>query len=326
MTGPVDPLLMSVLEASPAVQLDRPEDLTLARESRRHAAPSDAQLPTVGRVKDTSIPVTDAPPIAVRIYWPAGFESAGELPLVLYYHGGGFALGSIDTHDWVARSICAHIEAVVVSVDYRLAPENPYPAAVDDAFAALSWAAEHAPELGADPARIAVAGDSAGGNLATVTAQLAKIRGGPHLKFQLLWYPGTTSDLSLPSVIENADGPVLSRDIMRIFGQAYLGELSETADPTALPFTVAPVNGTLDGLPPAYIATAQHDPLRDDGRIYAALLADAGVSVQLRNADTLVHGYLDFARIVPAANEEFRRSLDACKTALQASPRPKAGP
>lgn len=144
MTSPVDPLLMSVLEASPAVQLDRPEDLTLARESRRHAAPSDAQLPTVGRVKDTSIPVTDAPPIAVRIYWPAGFESAGELPLVLYYHGGGFALGSIDTHDWVARSICAHIEAVVVSVDYRLAPENPYPAAVEDAFAALSWAAEHA--------------------------------------------------------------------------------------------------------------------------------------------------------------------------------------
>ncbi|SKP66746.1 lipase LipH (carboxylesterase) [Mycobacteroides abscessus subsp. massiliense] len=159
-----------------------------------------------------------------------------------------------------------------------------------------------------------------------MTAQLAKIRGGPHLKFQLLWYPGTTSDLSLPSVIENADGPVLSRDIMRIFGQAYLGELSETADPTALPFTVAPVNGTLDGLPPAYIATAQHDPLRDDGKIYATLLADAGVPVQLRNADTLVHGYLDFARIVPAANEEFRRSLDACKTALQASPRPKAGP
>ncbi|SKW10940.1 lipase LipH (carboxylesterase) [Mycobacteroides abscessus subsp. abscessus] len=234
-------------------------------------------------------------------------------------------MGSIDTHDWVARSICAHIEAVVVSVDYRLAPENPYPAAVDDAFAALSWAAEHAPELGADPARIAVAGDSAGGNLATVTAQLAKIRGGPHLKFQLLWYPGTTSDLSLPSVIENADGPVLSRDIMRIFGQAYLGELSETADPTALPFTVAPVNGKLDGLPPAYIATAQHDPLRDDGKIYATLLADAGVPVQLRNADTLVHGYLDFARIVPAANEEFRLSLDACKTALQASPRPKAG-
>lgn len=300
MTSPVDPLLMSVLEASPAVQLDRPEDLTLARESRRHAAPSDAQLPTVGRVKDTSIPVTDAPPIAVRIYWPAGFESAGELPLVLYYHGGGFALGSIDTHDWVARSICAHIEAVVVSVDYRLAPENPYPAAVDDAFAALSWAAEHAPELGADPARIAVAGDSAGGNLATVAAQLAEIRGGPHLKFQLLWYPGTTSDLSLPSVVENADGPVLSRDIMRIFGQAYLGELSETADPTALPFTVAPVNGKLDGLPPAYIATAQHDPLRDDGKIYATRLADAGVPVQLRNADTLVHGYLDFARIVPA--------------------------
>ncbi len=169
---------------------------------------------------------------------------------------------------------------------------------------------------GADPARIAVAGDSAGGNLATVAAQLAKSRGGPHLKFQLLWYPGTTSDLSLPSVIENAAGPVLSRDIMRIFGQAYLGELSETADPAALPFTVAPVNGDLEGLPPAYIATAQYDPLRDDGRIYAALLEDAGVAVQVRNADTLVHGCLDFARIVPAAKEEFLLSLDACKAAL----------
>ncbi|GLE56334.1 alpha/beta hydrolase [Mycobacteroides chelonae] len=316
MIRPIDAVLKSVLDASPAVHLDRPADLSLARESRRHAVRGEAPSTAVGRVKDIVIPATDAPPIAARVYWPLGFEDAGELPLAVYYHGGGFALGSIDTHDWVARSICAHIEAVVVSVDYRLAPENPYPAAVDDAFAALTWAAEHATELGADPARIAVAGDSAGGNLATVAAQLAKSRGGPHLKFQLLWYPGTTSDLSLPSVIENAAGPVLSRDMMRIFGQAYLGELSETADPTALPFTVAPVNGDLEGLPPVYIATAQHDPLRDDGRIYAALLAEAGVAVQLRNADALVHGYLDFARIVPAAKEEFLLSLDACKAVL----------
>lgn len=314
MTSPVDPVLMSVLEAIPTEQLNRPEDLPLVRESRRRA-PTD-NVPTIGRVKDIVIPATDAPSVAARIYWPVGFEDAGELPLVVYYHGGGFALGGIDSHDWVARSICAHIEAVVLSVDYRLAPENPYPAAVDDAFVALTWVAEHAAELGADPARIAVAGDSAGGNLATVVAQLAQSRGGPHLKFQLLWYPCTTSDLTLPSVAENRDGPVLSRDIMRIFGEAYLGELSETADPAALPFTVAPVNGDLAGLPPAYIATAQHDPLRDDGTMYASLLADAGVPVQLRNADTLVHGYLDFASVVAAAKEEFLLSLDACKAAL----------
>lgn len=251
----------------------------------------------------------------MRIYWPDGFESAGALPCAVYYHGGGFTVGCLDTHDSVARTVCAHVRAVVVSVGYRLAPENPYPAAVHDCFDGLVWAANHADELGADPNRMAVCGDSAGGNLAAVVAQLARDARWPKLKFQVLWYPATTFDLSLPAVAENADGPVHSKDLVSRFSEFYLAELA-TADQTALPFTVAPVNGSHADLPPAFIGTAQYDLLRDDGALYAKLLADAGTPVQLHNADTLTHGYLHHAETVLAVREEFELSLNALKAVL----------
>ncbi|BBY16299.1 lipase [Mycolicibacterium litorale] len=248
--------------------------------------------------------------IPIRVYRPATGEPAP--PVVVFFHGGGFALGDLDTHDGECRQHAATAEAVVVAVDYRLAPEHPYPAAVEDAWAALTWVAAHGAELGADPNRLAVAGDSAGGNLCAVMTQRARDRGGPPIVFQLLWYPVTMWDMSLPSVTENADAPILDSAAITGLSRWYAGEL---ADPTP---GLAPGRGAdLGGLPPAYIAVAGHDPLRDDGLRYADLLSAAGVPVEVHNAETLVHGYLGYAGVVPAATAATERGLDALRRALR---------
>jgi len=231
----------------------------------------------------------------------------------MFFHGGGFALGDLDTHDVAAREHAVGANSVVVSVDYRLAPEHPYPAAIEDAWAATRWVADNAGALDADASRLAVAGDSAGGNLAAVVAQLARDSGGPDLAFQLLWYPSTMWDTSLPSFTENANAPVLDNAAMEAFTRWYAGHVDLT-DP---PATLAPGRAAdLSGLPPAYVAVAGHDPLRDDGVRYAELLAEAGVDVELHNATTLVHGYLGYAGVVPAATEATERGLDALRAAL----------
>ena len=211
----------------------------------------------------------------------------------------------------------------MVSVDYRLAPENPWPAGVDDSWAALRWVGEHAAELGGDPNRIAVAGDSAGGNIAAIMAQLARdhardnahLNGGPSLVFQLLWYPSTIGDLSLPSFVENATAYILDLEVIEAFLRWYVPGL-ELSDFTALPANLAPGNGELAGLPPAFIGTAEHDPLRDDGARYAELLNAAGVQAELCNEPHMVHGYVNFAIVVPAAAEATNRGLAALKKAL----------
>jgi acetyl esterase/lipase len=313
-TPPVDAILQKVLDAVP-FRLTVNEGIEAARRGLREL-PRRPMHPDL-RVEDFRI---DGPAgqIPIRVYWPD--DSAGEAahPVTMFFHGGGFALGDLDTHDATARDHAVGAASVVVSVDYRLAPEHPYPAAVEDAWAATRWVADHAGEFGADSSRFAVAGDSAGGNLAAVVAHLARDAArsgdGPELAFQLLWYPATMWDTSLPSFAENADAPVLDGDAMAAFTHWYAGHL----DPADPPATLAPGRaGDLSGLPPAYVAVAGHDPLRDDGVRYAELLTAAGGEVELHNAETLVHGYLGYVGVVPTATAASARGLAALRAALR---------
>ena len=211
----IDPTLKALVDAIP-MTFKASDGVEAARAKLKQLQAPPEMLPDL-RIENRIVGHGDVTDIPVRIYWPSA--EPGNLPIVVFYHGGGFALGDLDTHDPVARAHAVGAEAIVVSVDYRLAPEHPFPAGVDDCWAALQWVAEHAAELGGDPTRIAVAGDSAGGNLAAVTALRARDEGGPRLAFQLLWYPSITADLSLPSFTENADAPILDRDVIDAFLQ-----------------------------------------------------------------------------------------------------------
>ncbi|MDT7795067.1 MAG: acetyl esterase [Mycobacterium sp.] len=310
----VDAILLKVLEAVP-FQLTTDGGVEASRQRfrdlpRRQVHP---EVRTENRTVDGP-----AGPIPIRVYWPPMDTGANGAtpPIVLFIHGGGWSIGDLDTYDGDARNHAVGAGAVVVSVDYRLAPEHPYPAAVEDAWAATQWVAAHAGELGADPDRLAVVGDSAGGNLAAVVAQLARDAGGPAIRFQLLWYPATTWDTSLPSFTENANGPLMGSSAAKGFSRWYVGNL----DLSDMPATLAPARAkNLAGLPPAYIAVAGHDPLRDDGARYAELLAAAGVPTELHNAKTLIHGYLGYAGVVPAATEATDRGMKALREALQAT-------
>ncbi|MGV0625774.1 alpha/beta hydrolase [Mycolicibacter minnesotensis] len=304
----IDPIVLKVLDAVP-FRLTLDDGVEAARRTMRELPrrPVYPEMPAEDRV--IAGPGGDLP---VRIYRPAGTE-AGSAPVVVFFHGGGFVAGDLDTHDGTARMHAGDVGAVVVSVDYRLAPEHPFPAAVEDALAATRWVADHAAELGVDPSRLAVAGDSAGGNLAAVVAQLARDAGGPAIAFQLLWYPATTFDTTLPSFTENADAPLLDRKALDALSLLYAGDLDLTGPPS----TLAPARATdLAGLPPAYIGVAGHDPLRDDGLRYGELLAAAGVPVEVHNAETLIHGYLGYAKVIPSATEAADRGLAALRTAL----------
>ncbi|MCV7030938.1 alpha/beta hydrolase [Mycobacterium sherrisii] len=311
---PIDPILLKVLDAVP-FRLSTDDGIDAARQRFRDL-PRRRVHPEL-RVEDRTIE-GPASPLNIRIYWPPTDLEGAALPIVVYFHGGGFVIGDLDTHDGTARQHAVGAGAVVVSVEYRLAPEHPYPAAVQDAWAATRWVAAHGAELGADPARIAVAGDSAGGTIAAAVAQQARDEGGPALVFQLLWYPSVTWDATLPSFTENADAPILDTKAIAQFSRWYAGD----ADLSHPPAGMAPGRAAhLAGLPPAYIGVAGYDPLRDDGLRYGQLLAAAGVPTEVHNAETLVHGYLGYAGVVPAATAELDRGLSALRAALyRASP------
>jgi acetyl esterase len=235
-------------------------------------------------VSDVAIP-GPAGQIPARHYRPA---TAEPTPLLVFYHGGGWTIGDLDTHDALCRLTCRDADVRVLSIDYRLAPEHPAPAAIDDAYAAFRWAHEHAGDLGAIPDKVAVGGDSAGGNLAAVVSQLARDEGGPMPVLQWLIYPRTDFTAQTRSLSLFAKGFFLTKHDMDWFETQYLGGSDlEPTDPRISPLLA----GSLSGLPPALIATAGFDPLRDEGDRYAAALRDAGTPVDLRSSGSLTHGF-----------------------------------
>jgi acetyl esterase len=296
---PLDPPLAAVLDlmsANPAAKMSQgtPEQSRAGFRMLTVGLRDPATLAQVRAVEEATVP-GPAGDIPVRIYRP---EADGPVPTIVFFHGGGFVIGDLDTHDDHARLLCRDVEAVVVSVDYRLAPEHKFPAGHDDCLAATRWVADHVDRLGGDGARIAVAGDSAGGNLSAAVA-LAAREEGPALAAQLLLYPGVDFDEESdhPSRVENAEGYFLTAEDMLWFGEHYLPGDDARRDPRASVLH-AP---DLAGLPPAVVATAEYDPLRDEGEAYAAALEQAGVPVVLRRYDGLIHGFFGLGPVSPAA-------------------------
>jgi acetyl esterase len=234
------------------------------------------------------------------------------LPLLVFFHGGGWVVGDIATHDTVCRHLANRAECAVVSVDYRLAPEHKFPAAVDDAYTATAWVAENAAALGVDAGRLAVGGDSAGGNLAAVVCLMARDRGAPRISYQLLVYPATDAAMRHESIARFAEGHVLTRATMRWFYEQYLPSPEDAADWRVSPLVAA----DLAGLPPAYVLTAGYDPLCDEGDAYAARLAAAGVPVEHRRFPGQIHGFTTNGKIIRAADAALDEAAASLKTGL----------
>jgi len=266
------------------------------RRLRREALVHAGEPVEVGAVRELVLDTVPGP-LKARYYAPkqGSGKDSKRRPLLVFFHGGGFVLGDLDTHDPACRLLCRHADLHVLAVDYRLAPEHPFPAALEDASAAFAWARAHAEELGADPARIAVGGDSAGGNLSAALAQLAVREGTPAPVAQLLLYPTLDRTEERASLGLFAEGFFLSRADIDWFQKHYMGALTDCSDPRLSPLKCR----ELSGLPPALVITAGFDPLRDEGEAYAAALQEAGTPVTLRRFDGLVHGFANMTGVSP---------------------------
>lgn len=297
----LDPAARAVLDAL----AHQPNIFELDPVAARAAVEATPKLGTpapVASVTEIGIPGV-AGDIGGRLYephpLPSGDDPAGQdgrRPALLWLHGGGWTLGSVANSDRTIRSVAAACGALTLAIDYRLAPEHPFPAAVDDAWAALRWLATHAGEHGGDGQRLAVAGDSAGANLAAVLCLMARGAGGPPIRFQGLVYPSVDFDFDTPSYRDNADGHYLTRRAMQRFADNYVPDAAVRADWRAAPARARHHRN----LPPALIVTAEHDPTRDDGARYARLLAAAGVPVDHHDAPGMIHGFFSMPAALPA--------------------------
>jgi acetyl esterase len=264
----------------------------------------------VARVENRSIP-GPAQPIPIRVYWPA---TGRKLPALVYFHGGGWVIGNLDQVDAQCRALANGAQCVVVNVDYRLAPEHKFPAAVEDAYAAVRYVAEHADEFNVDPNRIAVGGDSAGGNLATVSCLMARDGSGPKITFQLLVYPVTDYDDDRPSTHEFADGHLLTRAAMDYFWGHYVSSPEEGRSPHASPLNAK----SLAGLPPAMVITAECDPIRDQGETYARRLQEAGVPVTMKRYAGAIHVFFNLGGVIDSGKEAVADAAAALRKAFSA--------
>lgn len=288
---------------TPPIHLQEPQAV---REANR--LPPVIPGADMAGVEDRAVP-GPAGDVPVRVY--RAVEGDG-LPLLVWYHGGGWVIGDLDTADVTCRELAARAGCVLVSVDYRLAPEHRFPAAHDDCYAATVWAAAHAAELGADAGKLAVGGDSAGGNLAAVVSLRARDEDGPPVRFQLLVYPVTDRNFETASYRDNADGYLLTRDGMIWFWDHYLGPDGDGAHPHASPLRAA----SLAGLPPAHVVTAEYDPLRDEGEAYAERLREAGVPVTLTRYPGQIHAFFGMHGILDDAGRAAAEAAERLKAAL----------
>jgi acetyl esterase len=288
---------VAAANAPPLHSLSAPEARRAYRESRAALAPPTL---AVEEVRELSVP---GPAGALRARLYRSGATPGPLPGVVYFHGGGFIYGDIDTHDPVCRGIAVHGACAVVSVDYRLAPEHKFPAAVEDSIAAVAWVAANCATLGIDPQQLVVAGDSVGGNLAAVVALAARERESPRIAMQVLVYPTTDLLAESESVARFGEGFLLTRESMRWVKRTYLRDERDAADWRASPLRAADVSR----LPPAYVITAGFDPLRDEGEAYAARLAQAGVPVTTECFEGQIHGFLVMGGAMAASGHAMQR-------------------
>jgi acetyl esterase len=311
----LDPQVQAVLDlviksGRPAYHTLSPKDARqLFRETRPASTPAPPQIGAVANV----IAETPVAAIPVRTYRPAGVDAAKPLPTLVYFHGGGWVIGDLDTHDVLCRQLTAEAGMMVVAVDYRLAPEHKFPAAVDDAWEATRWVVANAGRLGVDTRRVAVGGDSAGGNLAAVVALMARDAGAPSLAFQVLLYPVTEVGTETGSYRAFAEGYMLTRDSMQWFFDHYLATKDQARD-----WRVSPLRATsLAGVPPALIVTAGFDPLRDEGEAYARALRDAGVRVDYVCYGGMIHGFAPMGRLIDAGNRAVWHVAASLREALR---------
>jgi len=310
----LDPQARAVLERIARADLPPYPQLGLAavRELYRETrAKLGAAPPEVAHVESRHA-AGPAGAIPIRLYRPLGARADERLPALVYFHGGGWTFGDLDTHDVVCRELANLARCAVASVDYRLAPEHKFPAAVEDAVAATRWVAREAEALALDPARIAVGGDSAGGNLAAVVALAARDEGGPKLATQVLIYPATDMAADTPSHVEFADGYVLTRDAILWSRGNYLRLPDDVADWRASPLRARDHSR----LPPAYVITCGFDPLRDEGRAYADRLRAAGVPVTYECFEGMVHGFVTMGGVIAAAHHALYRCAQGLRQAF----------
>ncbi len=319
---PLDPLVKAFLDQAAAIP--RPKMWQMPPEMARASFAGmmglvGPQNVTVGRIENFTIPVSAAGPgaerrIAARAYAPVAVGGEPR-PALIFFHGGGFVVGGLESHDGLCRLICDEGHFRVIAIDYRLAPEHPFPAAVDDAYAATQWIAANAADLGIDAGRIAVGGDSAGGTLAAVVAQLARDRDGPKLAFQLLMFPNTQMVGETSSLNEYAVGYFLERQTIEWFNNEYAPSETDRASPLVSPLRAK----DFSRLPPAYVLLGGYDPLHDEGLAYAQKLRGAGVAVTIADHADMVHCFIYLQTVLPQAHTALADAAHAVSAALEAA-------
>jgi acetyl esterase len=310
----LDPIVKGLLDQMAANPMPKLWEIPPAQGRelyRTMAAALEPQGIAIGKIENASMP-GPAGEIKLRVYTPVAGGSTA-IPALVYFHGGGFVIGDLDTHDALCRTLANETAARVVAVDYRLAPEHKFPAAAEDCYAAVKWVEQNAAKLAIDPNRIAVAGDSAGGNLSAVVCQMAKQKAGPRIVFQLLIYPTTQARAKTESINAFAEGYFLEKKTMDWFFDQYLPADVDLSDWRVSPLAAA----DLSGLPRAYVVTAGFDPLKDEGKAYADKLNHAGVAAVYVDYPSMVHGFFNMSGVVPTAREAIADAAKAMRRAFE---------